>query len=126
MFEITFGAAGVATTECESSGKITLADHWETFTASHAVWSRSRHERQWREAADRVLAGQPGCFVIDVGKGETGYRGECWIAWPERTVAVVQNHLLLGPVFDPDDPHVPCHRFRNALPKTGTGSRPGA
>jgi hypothetical protein len=66
MFEIAFESAGGAkTTESETDGTIAIGDHWERFTASHTVWDRSRYERQWREAADRVLAGKPGCFVID-------------------------------------------------------------
>src|SRR4051794_9175061 len=110
MFEIAFGSAMA---ESETDGRITVADHWETFTASHAVWGRSRYERQWLEAADLVLAGQPACFVTDLSKGEGDYRGECWIAWPEGTVAVVQNQLLLGSTFDPDDPHA----FLAAVPQ---------
>jgi hypothetical protein len=106
MFEIAFKSAGGAeTTESETDGTIAIGDHWERFTASHGVWDRSRYERQWREAADRVLAGNPGCFVIDMPEGEADYRGECWIAWPEGDVAVVQNQLLIGWAVDRDDPH---------------------
>jgi hypothetical protein len=127
MFEIAFESVGEAgTTEFETDGKITIGDHWETFTASHTVWDRSRYEREWREAADRVLAGQPGCFVVDIAKGEADYGGECWVAWPEGEVAVVQNQLRVGSSFDPDDPTRSCQRFHHALPKKETECPRGA
>jgi CdiI N-terminal domain len=116
MFNIAFESAGAAPTDVETVGKITIADHWETFTASHTVWDRTRYERQWREAADRVLAGHPGCFVIDLASAQADYRGECWIAWPEGNVAVIQNHLLVGSDgrdFDPNDPNA----FPSAVPQ---------
>jgi hypothetical protein len=107
MFEIAFESPREAASAefGETDGKITVGDHWESFTASHTLWDRSRYRKQWREAADRVLAARPGCFVVDLAGTETNYRGECWIAWPEGDVVVVQNQLLLGPAFDPDDPH---------------------
>jgi hypothetical protein len=104
-----------------TDGKITDADHSETFTASHVIWERKRYERQWREAADRVLDGRPACFVVDVASAHSEYRGECWSVWPDRDVAVVQNQLLLGSKFDPDDPYA----FLPAVPHriTGDGRR---
>lgn len=103
MFKIVFETTAH---ELETDGVLTIGDHWESFTASHSVWDRRRYEQAWREAADRVLAGQPGCFVINLTDGEGDYRGECWVVWPEGDVGVVQNQLLLASSgFDPDRPH---------------------
>src|SRR5207248_2656186 len=119
VFDISFQAAARRVgngAESESDGKITIGNHSETFTASHAVWERRRYETQWREAADRILDGEPACFVVDLAGGQADYRGESWNVWPEGEVAVVQNQLLLAGEFDPDD----LYAFLDALPRRVT------
>jgi hypothetical protein len=93
----------------ESEGVISLEDQRERFVASHEVWSWDDYVSQWADAARRLIAGHPACFVTDLASasGDREYRGERWNAWPRGDVIEFQHQLLVGD--DPDfDAHDPC------------------
>lgn len=91
----------------QSEGAICVEETRETFVASHAVWDPDQYRRQWEEAAERLVAGDPSCFVTDVAAPGASYIGERWNAWPERDLAVLQHQILTfeGSTFDVDNPY---------------------
>lgn len=73
---------------CETiRGEIRLGDYREGFRAPLGPWTPGDYERQWRQAAERLLAGQPAAFWTVPWQF-------WWVAWPEEDAVAVQEHLL--------------------------------
>ena len=84
-------------------GRTTLGDYQEEFLASLGHWSRADYQRQWIEAAQRLLA----------GADRTGFFTSAfqfwWVMWHEREAVYVHEQLLVEETlmapFDPADPY---------------------
>ena len=84
-------------------GRTTLGDYQEEFLASLRYWSRTDYERQWVEAARRLLAGAE----------HTGFFTSAfqfwWVMWRDGETVYVHEQLLtregLVAPFDPADPY---------------------
>lgn len=69
-------------------GRVTLGDDTEGFRASLYVWGRGQYERQWAEAAGRLLGppARAGFF--------TSHFQFWWVMWREGEVVFAQEHYL--------------------------------
>jgi hypothetical protein len=71
-------------------GRITLDDYAEDFLASVGPWQRGDYERQWIEAARRLLS----------GVGRAGFFTDAfrfwWTTWREGERVYVHEELLVG------------------------------
>ena len=70
-------------------GEIRLGDHLEGFRAPLDPWTAADYERHWREAAARLVGGQPAAFWTVPWQS-------WWVVWPEGGEAVVHEELLLA------------------------------
>ena len=84
-------------------GRTTLGDYQEEFLAPLGTWSRAEYQRQWIEAARRLL----------VGADRTGFFTSAWqfwwVMWRDGQAVYVHEQLmvedtLIAP-FDPADPY---------------------
>ena len=74
-------------------GEITLGDESERFLASLALWTREDFERQWREAAQRLLDGEERTAFF------TSAFGFWRLMWQDEGEIRVQEQLLLPERF---------------------------
>lgn len=70
-------------------GEITLGDESERFLASLERWTREDYERQWQEAAQRLLDGEARTAFF------TSAFGFWWVMWQDAGDIRVQEELLL-------------------------------
>lgn len=70
-------------------GETRLGDHVEGFRSPLDPWTPADYVRQWREAAARLVAGQPAAFWTVPWQF-------WWVMWPEGGGAVVHEELLIG------------------------------
>jgi hypothetical protein len=70
-------------------GRTVLGDFTERFVAPTARWSREDYERQWIDAAERLLRGEPSsAFTVEAG-------WIWWTAWREDGEVIVQQRYLV-------------------------------
>jgi hypothetical protein len=71
-------------------GEITLGEYREPFLAPLALWSREQYERQWREAAERLLR----------GADRTAFFSAAWQFWwtmaRDGEDVLVQEEIITG------------------------------
>jgi hypothetical protein len=85
-------------------GQIVLGDFAEEFLASLGPWSRPQYERQWIEAAQRIVTGrfEYTAFVSSAFQF-------IWAMWLIGDEVLVQEKLLMTDTlispFDPSDPY---------------------
>lgn len=104
-FELTF-IEGDAHEPAAIRGRIRLDGERDGFTAPLSLWDRDAYMVQWREAARRVLSGQPACFVVAIDEAEKPV-GRRWMAWPQPGGTVLFQEWLILPTmaFDVSDPN---------------------
>lgn len=89
-------------------GRIVLGGFTEEFRAPVLAWQAADYQRQWLEAARRLLGGA-GCvgFVTHYAHRDAGHH-LWWPAWREGDTVHVQSGLLLADEleepFDPEEP----------------------
>ena len=89
-------------------GRITLGDHVEGFAAPIDFWRREDYERQWLEAARRLLGGsdRTGFF--------TAVYWTWWTMWREGERVFVHEEIILEDRFaGPYDGTAPYHIIRD-------------
>jgi len=69
-------------------GRVTLGDYWELFLASLSLWTRADYERQWREAATRLVAGETRSAFC------TSALQFWWVMWRDGSEIRVHEELL--------------------------------
>ena len=95
MFDIRF-LPPVGDDDRGREGKITLDDHVETFESPTYVWSVTRYEQQWLEAARRLAAGaRSTAFLTEVHAPDDTEYHRWWVMWREGDEVHVQEQLLL-------------------------------
>jgi len=85
-------------------GRIVLGEFEEEFLAALGPWTQRHYERQWMQAARRV---------VEQGHNHTGFFTSAfqffWTAWLEGEILIFQQKLLLEDTllapFDPADPY---------------------
>jgi len=93
-------------------GRITLGDYAEEFVALLRTWSREDYERQWMEAARRLLEGADRTAFFT-----SAYEFR-WTLWRVGERVYAQEHFLavegFPEPFDPDDlyTHIQDRRTR--------------
>jgi len=97
-------------------GRTTLGDYQEEFVASLGNWSRADYQRQWIEAARRLLG----------GTDRTGFFTSAfqfwWVMWREGDAVYVHEQLLVGDTLGSFDPADPYHQIaeRETVSDDGT------
>ena len=111
MFAIEFiGNPRVEFGEPARRGRITLGDFSEEFVAPLVFWSAEDYRKQWVEAAERIMNGQPcSCFVAAMRESLRGGPVFLWPAYKDGEVVFVQ-HRFLSPEtvtggFEPSNPY---------------------
>jgi hypothetical protein len=87
-------------------GRTTIGDFTETFLAPLDFWNREDYERQWMEAARRLLDGadRTGFF--------TEARWRWWTMWLEGDEVIVHEQILVPEaLIEPLDPTDPYHQI---------------
>jgi hypothetical protein len=75
-------------------GSIQIGEFEETFVASLLTWSPNRYEEQWREAAKRLVDGEPkSAFVTSFVPPQPGDYFEWWKCYLCGEIVRVQNQL---------------------------------
>jgi hypothetical protein len=109
MFAIEFiGAPRVEFGELARRGRISLGEFSEEFVAPLVFWSADGYRKQWVEAAERIVNGQPrSCFVAAMRESPRGGPVFLWPAYKDGEVVYVQHRLLLPETvkgsFDPSN-----------------------
>ena len=82
-------------------GRVTLGEYEESFVASLSLWSREDYEQQWKDAAERLIAGAPSTAFF------TSAFQFWWCMWRSAATVRVHEELLtperlavLGPAPD--------------------------
>lgn len=104
-FDLSFDRDPGSGDSHEARGRVRLDDLEETFFAPLSFWSTEDYERQWIDAAMRLLRGEPACFVVGLDEADHPF-GHRWMAWPkDGDRALFQDWLILPTSdFDPKDP----------------------
>lgn len=75
-------------------GRITLGDYQEDFLSPLSLWPRERYERQWREAAERLVAGSsPTAFFTSAFQFS-------WGMWRDGDEVRVRQQFLHSELVD--------------------------
>jgi hypothetical protein len=75
-------------------GRTTMGKFSERFLASLSLWSRADYERQWLEAARRLLAGEERTAFF------TNAFQFWWIMWREGSEIVVRQQFLIPELLE--------------------------
>ena len=85
-------------------GRIVFGDFEEEFLAPLDPWSRPQYERQWIEAARRIVSGEFGSTAFVSSAFQF-----IWTMWLAGEEVLVQEKLLMKDTliapFDPSDPY---------------------
>jgi hypothetical protein len=124
MFAIEFiGDPRVEFGEPARLGRVTLDDFSEEFAAPLVFWAAGDYQKEWVEAAERIVNGQPrSCFVAAMRELPLTGPVFLWPAYRDGEVVYVRHKLLL-PVtvkggFDPSNPYAQVDE-RRTLPDDG-------
>jgi len=96
--------------ELAARGRITLGDFSEEFVSPLGFWTADDYQRQWHEAAERVLnGGAPSCFVAAMRESPLDGVIFLWPAYKDGEAVYIQHKLLLPEIvkgsFDPSNPY---------------------
>ncbi|MFL5617701.1 MAG: hypothetical protein ACJ79A_04825 [Gemmatimonadaceae bacterium] len=69
-------------------GCVTLGEYRESFVASLSIWSKQDYEQQWRDAAERLVAGAPSTAFL------TSAFQFWWSMWRSGATVRVHEELL--------------------------------
>ncbi len=96
MFDIAFTGETVDSEgEILHLGRITLGEATEGFSASVSFWSREDYQKQWLEAAKRLIEPDShSAFVTCMYDPQTAAFIDWWPAWRTTGLVVLQNQLL--------------------------------
>ena len=96
MFDIEFiGDSQIEFGELAVRGRITLGDFSEEFVAPLVFWTADDYERQWHEAAERILNGfERSCFVAAMRESPLDGAIFLWPAYRIGDAVYVQHKLL--------------------------------
>jgi contact-dependent growth inhibition (CDI) system CdiI-like immunity protein len=105
-------------------GTITLGDFTEEFLAASWLWDADRYKRQWRAAAQELVAERDRSAFITSFIHPDAHHNVIWPAWRVGRLVYIQNHLMvrdtLTSVLDVD--HI--YRFVGARRTTSEGDEP--
>jgi hypothetical protein len=96
--------------EKDAVGVIRIGDFQERFRSPLSFWSPQDYERQWREGAERILAGATtSCLITSMLDPRSANFIVWWPMFLNGTRVITQNQILFlnklaGP-FDPRDPY---------------------
>ena len=95
--------------EMVALGEITLENFAEKFESSLSFWTISDYEKQWIEAAKRILKFDQTAFITDLDNPKTSKFLTWWKAWKIEEKIFMQNQLLflnqLSNSFDIKNPY---------------------
>jgi hypothetical protein len=107
MFDISFADEPPERLEAGGVGlwgRLQLGAEREAFIAPLALWNRADYERQWTEAAERLLDGKPTtAFVTEAWH-------MWWPMWREGDQLRIHEQLLLGLMVDRVGLRLDLHR----------------
>jgi hypothetical protein len=118
MFAIEFvGNPQIEFGELAARGRITLGEFSEEFVAPLVFWTADDYQRQWREAAERILDGfEQSCFVAAMRESPLDGAIFLWPAYRFGDVVYFQHKLLLPEVvkgnFEPSNPYAQVEERR--------------
>ena len=97
-------------------GEITLDAHVERFESPTYLWPVERYERQWLQAAERLVAGAPtSAFFTAVHAPDDTELHRWWVMYREGDAVHVQEQLLL--INDVPAPLVLSDPYRAIRPR---------
>ena len=76
-------------------GQLTIGDYRESFLASLSLWSRADYERQWVEAATRLVRGKERSAFF------TSAFQFWWTMWSDGVTVRVHEELFTGERLEP-------------------------
>jgi CdiI N-terminal domain len=107
VFDISF-VPSADPVDGASRGEIRIGSFSERFAADLTFWGQARYERQWLEAAGRIVSHESAVFVTSVPDPASANFVRWWAMYREGEAVVLQEQIcfleeLAGP-FDPDRP----------------------
>ncbi|MBA4184366.1 MAG: hypothetical protein H0X49_10175 [Acidobacteria bacterium] len=75
-------------------GEISLGNFTENFESSLSFWRIEDYEKQWIEAAKRIIEFEQTAFITDLDNPKTSNFITWWKAWKIEEEIFVQNQLL--------------------------------
>jgi hypothetical protein len=111
MFAIEFiGNPQTAFGELAARGRITLGEFSEEFVAPLVFWTVDDYQRQWREAAGRILNGcERSCFVASMRESPLDAVIFLWTAYKDGRTVYIQHKLVMPELvkggFDTSNPY---------------------
>jgi hypothetical protein len=76
-------------------GLITIGDYEESFLAASGLWDWQAYERQWRDAARRLLEHRDRTAFVTSFSHPDAHHNFVWPAWYEDDIVYLQHRLLL-------------------------------
>ncbi|KJH72403.1 hypothetical protein [Aliterella atlantica] len=97
MFAIEFvGQPCIEFNQPAIRGRITLGDFSEEFVAPLVFWTVDDYQKQWREAAERIVAGEArSCFAASIRESPDDGAIFIWTAYKLADTVHFQHKLLL-------------------------------